>query len=46
VTYSRQVNAEHKDTDVEHAIEPTTLGQNITQTWSEALFYGAGNAKM
>lgn len=46
VTYSRQVDADAKDTDVEHAIEPTQLGQNITQTWSETLFYGAGNARM
>ena len=46
MTYSRQVNAEHKDADVDHAIEPTQLGQYLGDTWSEALFYGVGNSKM
>ena len=46
VTYSRQIDGEQKDTDVEHEIEPTQLGQHIGDTWSETLFYGAGNSKM
>ena len=46
VTYSRSVNGEQKDADVNHAIETTQLNQCLGDTWSETLFYGAGNAKM
>ena len=43
VTYSRMVNGEHVDVDVEHAIEESTLDPHMEQTWSEAMFYGIGN---
>ena len=45
VLYSRQVS-EVKDTDVEHEIEESELGDIIAQSWSETLFYGVGNRSM
>ena len=46
VTYSRTLNGEVKDTEVEHEIEPTALTTSITNSWSESLFYGIGNARV
>ena len=46
VTYSRQVDGEKIDADVEHAIEATPLSSTISDSWSETLFYGVGNSKM
>ena len=46
VLFSRQVNGEAKDTEIEHAIEETELSPNLTDTWTETFFYGVGNARM
>ena len=46
VWYSRQVNGAHHDAEVEHEIAMTPLQPLIYQTWSETLFYGAGNRNM
>ena len=46
VFFSRQVNGEHKDAEIEHAIEESELSPNMTDTWTETLFYGVGNARM
>jgi hypothetical protein len=46
VYYSREVNAGEKDTEIEHAIEESELTQGVAQTWTETLFYGAGNKAM
>jgi hypothetical protein len=46
VYYSRDVNAEVKDADIEHAIEESELTQAVPQTWTETMFYGAGNKAM
>ena len=43
VYYSRHVNGEVKDKELEHAIEESELTQAVAQTWAESLFYGAGN---
>lgn len=43
VYYSRHVDAGAKDAELEHAIEESELTQAVAQTWSETLFYGAGN---
>ena len=46
VWYSREVNGEKIDADVEHNIAMTALQPMIYQTWSETMFYGAGNRNM
>ena len=46
VTYTRQVNAETLESEIEHQIEETVLTPLIDQTWSESLFYGIGNKNM
>jgi hypothetical protein len=46
VYYSREVNAEAKDAEIEHFIPESELTQAVAQTWSETLFYGAGNKAM
>jgi hypothetical protein len=46
VTYKREVNAEHHDTEIEHAIEESILAPTVDQSWSESLFYGVGNKNM
>ena len=46
VTYSRSVNGNQKDTDVDHEITETPLAGHISDTWSESFFYGVGNDKM
>ncbi len=46
VTYSREVNGDVHDAEIEHAIEESTLSPHIEQTWSETLFYGVGNKNM
>jgi hypothetical protein len=46
VYYSREVNAEVNDAEIEHAIAESELTQAVAQTWSETLFYGAGNKAM
>ena len=46
VTYSREVNPESKDPEIDHQIEETQLNPVIRDSWSEALFYGVGNKQM
>ena len=46
VIYSRDVNADAKDTELEHAISETTLDNTVEDSWSETLFYGVGNKDM
>ena len=44
--YSRTVNGERKDAEIEHAISESELRPVITDTWTETLFYGVGNKNM
>ena len=46
VLYSREVDGDAKDAELEHAIEESELSPQVYQTWSETLFYGAGNKAM
>lgn len=46
VTYSRKVNGEVVDTEIEHAIEQSELTPNVDESWSESFFYGVGNKNM
>ena len=46
VNYSRTVDGQQVDADIEHAIEETALQSEVGDSWSETFFYGAGNAKM
>jgi hypothetical protein len=43
VSYSRSVNGEHLDADLEHSVEENVLSPHVEQTWSETFFYGVGN---
>jgi len=43
VYYSREVDAESLDEEIEHAISESELTASIPQTWTETMFYGAGN---
>ena len=44
--YSRTVNAEKVDAEIEHAIRESELRPLIHDTWTESLFYGLGNKRM
>ena len=44
--YSRTVNAEKIDAEIEHAIAESELRPLIHDTWTESLFYGLGNKRM
>ena len=44
--YSRTVNAEKVDAEIEHAIVESELRPLIHDTWTERLFYGVGNKSM
>ena len=46
IIYSRDVNGEVKDSEVEHAIPESELTPSIGQTWTETFFYGLGNKNM
>ena len=46
VSYSRDVDGEKLDAEVEHAIETTPLSTRVDDSWSETLFYGRGNERM
>ena len=43
VNYSRNVDGDQVDADIEHAIESTPLQGTVGDSWSETFFYGAGN---
>jgi hypothetical protein len=43
LTFSREVNGEHCDPEVEHAIADSSLVPHHSDSWTEALFYGIGN---
>lgn len=44
--YSRKVDSEAKDTELENSIEESELGVDIEQSWTESLFYGLGNTSV
>lgn len=44
--YKREVNAEVKDPEIEHAVSEAQLLPVIDQTWSEVFFYGLGNKRI
>ena len=46
LNYSRTVNGDLRDLEVEHAIEETELETMIDQTWTEVLFYGLANKRI
>jgi len=46
ILYSRDVNGEAKDTEVEHPISESELSPTIAQSWTETFFYGLGNKNM
>jgi hypothetical protein len=46
IHYRREVNAEVKDPEIEHAVSEIRLLPIIDQTWSEVLFYGLGNKRV
>ena len=41
--YSRHVNGDLRDLEIEHPIQETELETMIDQTWTEVLFYGLAN---
>ena len=46
LTYSRTINADKVDPEIEHAIAESELRPLMHDTWSETLFYGLGNKNM
>ena len=46
VSYSREINGEAKDLEINHAIEETNLNETVRETWTETFFYGVGNKSM
>ena len=44
--FSKHVNAEKSDVEINHAIPESQLDELITQSWTETLFYGVGNKNM
>lgn len=46
VYYSRHVDGAHVDSELEHAVAESELVPQIGQTWTETMFYGAGNKAM
>lgn len=43
VTFSKEVNSEKEDVELNHPIEETKLDVLIGESWTESLFYGIGN---
>ena len=43
VYFTKEVNEEACDSEINHAIEETKLDIVIDESWTEALFYGIGN---
>ena len=41
--FSKEVNEEKSDAEVNHAIDETKLDKVVDQSWTETLFYGVGN---
>ena len=46
VTFEKQVNGEKDDASVNHPVDETQLSVELDESWTEALFYGRGNAAM
>ena len=46
LTYSRTINANKVDAEIEHAISESELRPILNETWTETLFYGIGNKNM
>lgn len=43
IYFSKEVNEEKDDVEINHAIEETKLDVLVDESWTEALFYGVGN---
>ena len=43
IYFSKEVNEEKQDGDINHAVEETKLDVVIDESWTESLFYGIGN---
>lgn len=43
IYFSKEVNEETEDPELNHAIEETKLDVLVDDSWTEALFYGVGN---
>lgn len=43
LSFSKEVNGEECDAELEHAIPESSLVPHHTNSWTEALFYGVGN---
>ena len=43
IYFSKEVNEEKDDPELNHPIEETKLDVVVDETWTEALFYGVGN---
>ena len=41
--FSKEVNQDKSDAEVNHAIEETKLDKVIADSWTEKFFYGVGN---
>ena len=46
LSFSREVNDDREDLDINHAVDPSQLDHYHTESWTEALFYGRGNQAM
>ena len=46
LSFSREVNSEVCDPEVEHAIPEAPLVPQHTNSWTESMFYGIGNQKV
>ena len=43
LSWSRDINGDVKDLEIEHPVKEITLTPMVDQSWSEVLFYGLGN---
>lgn len=43
IYFTKEVNEEKDDVELNHAIEESKLDVLIDESWTEALFYGVGN---
>lgn len=46
VYFSKEVNEEKSDPELNHPVEETKLDVLVDDSWTEALFYGVGNSKV
>ena len=43
IYFTKEVNEELDDVEINHPIEETKLDVLVDESWTEALFYGVGN---